>query len=194
MTGIHPFDIAVIVLYLVGITALGIWTARRVKNLSDFFMPRRFGKAAMIMHAFGTGTASDQAVMVASATAKNGLSGIWYQWMWLFSTPFYWLIAPIMRRFRALTTGDVFELRYNRSVAMLYAVIGLAMYSVNLGVMLRDLPDDNAYKVVFMRRNLDEVLASQNKMLVRRGEDGGGLTVPEGSSVDGIKIVVEEVW
>ena len=98
MPGIHPFDIAVIVLYLVGITALGIWTARRVKNLSDFFMPRRFGKGMMIMHAFGTGTASDQAVTVAAATFKGGLSGIWYQWLWLFVTPFYTLsrtpVAP----------------------------------------------------------------------------------------------------
>lgn len=39
-----------------------------------------------------------------------------------------------------------------------------------ISFLLKDLPDDNAYKVVFMRRDLDEVVASQNKMLVRRGE------------------------
>ncbi len=39
-----------------------------------------------------------------------------------------------------------------------------------ISFLLKDLPDDNAYKVVFMRRSLDEVVASQNKMLVRRGE------------------------
>jgi hypothetical protein len=43
-----------------------------------------------------------------------------------------------------------------------------------ISFLLRDLPDDNAYKVIFMRRNLDEVIASQNKMLVRRGEERGG--------------------
>ena len=37
--------------------------------------------------------------------------------------------------------------------------------------LLKDLPDDNAYRIVFMRRDIDEVLASQNKMLERRGED-----------------------
>ena len=37
--------------------------------------------------------------------------------------------------------------------------------------LLQYLPDDNLYKVVFMRRNLHEVLASQAKMLDRRGED-----------------------
>ena len=37
--------------------------------------------------------------------------------------------------------------------------------------LLKDLPDENFYKIVFMRRDLDEVVASQNKMLERRGED-----------------------
>jgi len=36
--------------------------------------------------------------------------------------------------------------------------------------LLKDLPDDNAYQIVFMRRDIDEVLASQNKMIVNRGE------------------------
>ena len=37
--------------------------------------------------------------------------------------------------------------------------------------LLQDLPTDEHYKVVFMRRQLDEVLASQQKMLVRRDEE-----------------------
>lgn len=37
--------------------------------------------------------------------------------------------------------------------------------------LLNYLPATNAYKVVFMRRNLHEVLASQTKMLVRRNEE-----------------------
>lgn len=39
--------------------------------------------------------------------------------------------------------------------------------------LLPDLPPEGVYKVVFMRRHLDEVLASQKKMLTRRGQDGG---------------------
>ena len=39
-----------------------------------------------------------------------------------------------------------------------------------ISFLLKDLPDDNFYRVVFMRRHLDEVIASQNKMLDRRGE------------------------
>lgn len=39
--------------------------------------------------------------------------------------------------------------------------------------LLYDLPADRSYRVIFMRRNLDEVLASQKKMLARdgRGDD-----------------------
>ncbi len=37
--------------------------------------------------------------------------------------------------------------------------------------LLQYLPQDNFYKVVFMRRNIQEVLASQAKMLDRRGEE-----------------------
>ena len=40
-----------------------------------------------------------------------------------------------------------------------------------ISFLLKDLPDDNFYRVIFMRRHLDEVIASQNKMLDRRGED-----------------------
>jgi Na+/proline symporter len=135
--GLHVADIVVLVLYLLGMAAIGFWTARKIKQSQDFFMPRRFGKAMMVMFGFGAGTHSDQAVGVASKSFSSGLSGIWYQWLWLPVTPFYWLIAPVMRRFRAITTGDVFEARYNRSVAVLYAVIGMMNLSVNIGLMLR---------------------------------------------------------
>jgi hypothetical protein len=40
-----------------------------------------------------------------------------------------------------------------------------------ISFLLKDLPDDNYYRVIFMRRHLDEVIDSQNKMLDRRGEE-----------------------
>lgn len=126
-----------ILVYLAGIMTMGIWASRRVKNISDFLMPRRFGKWMMTMHAFGTGTASDQAVLVAAATFRSGLSGIWYQWLWLFSTPFYWLIAPIMRRFRAVTTADVLTLRFDHSVAVLFSIVGIISTAVKIGLLLK---------------------------------------------------------
>ncbi len=135
--GLHAADICVLAFYLVVMVAIGIWSARKIKSSADFFLPRRFGKAMMIMFSFGTGTHSDQAVSVASKSFTNGLSGIWYQWLWLPVTPFYWLIAPVFRRFRAITTSDVFEARYSPSVGMLYAAVGVLNLAVNIGIMLK---------------------------------------------------------
>ncbi|GAB5534816.1 MAG: hypothetical protein Rubg2KO_10650 [Rubricoccaceae bacterium] len=137
MFGLGAVEVAVVVAYLLGVTGIGALAMRRIQGIDDFIMPRRFGAWMMTMHAFGTGTHSDQAVSVASKTYTNGISGIWYQWLYLFATPFYWLIAPMMRRFRALTTADIFELRYNRSVAALYALVSIAMMVTTIGLMLK---------------------------------------------------------
>jgi len=137
MFGLPLLDLLVIVIYLAGITALGMWTAKRVTGMGDFVMPRRFGKLFMIMHTFGTGTNSDQAISVAAKCSTNGISGIWYTWNSLFSTPFYWILGPIYRRFRAYTIGDVFEARFDRSVSMLYAVAGVMKLTFSIGVALK---------------------------------------------------------
>lgn len=42
-----------------------------------------------------------------------------------------------------------------------------------ISYLLRHLPKDNNYQVLLMRRDIDEVLASQAKMLERRGEAPG---------------------
>jgi hypothetical protein len=42
-----------------------------------------------------------------------------------------------------------------------------------ISFLLKDLPETNNYKVIFMRRELSEVLTSQKKMLERRGETDG---------------------
>ena len=36
-----------------------------------------------------------------------------------------------------------------------------------ISFLIKDLPDDNDYRVIFMRRDLDEVIASQEKMIAR---------------------------
>lgn len=136
MHGLHAADIAVLGFYLVGVAVIGIRSARGLKLSADFFMPRRFGKLMMVMFSFGAGTHSDQAVGVASKIYTSGLSGIWYQWLWLPVTPFYWLIAPVLRRARAVTTANFFEARYDLGVAMLYAVVGMLNLSINIGMML----------------------------------------------------------
>jgi hypothetical protein len=42
--------------------------------------------------------------------------------------------------------------------------------------LLYDLPEAYEYRVIFMRRNMDEVLASQKKMLERSGKEGADVS------------------
>ena len=39
-----------------------------------------------------------------------------------------------------------------------------------ISMLLQHLPDDYSYKIIFMLRDIEEILASQRKMLIRRGE------------------------
>jgi len=138
MFGLEYADLGTLVVYLCGITVLGLWMGRTIHNTTDYFVGgRRFGKLFSIFHSFGTGTHSDQAVSVVAKTYGSGMSGIWYQWLWLFCTPFYWWIAGLFRRARAITTGDFFEARYSRSVGILFVFVGILNLMVNIGVMLK---------------------------------------------------------
>jgi len=131
-------DWLVILVYLITLVLIGLWAARKIKTASSFFISdRNFGKVLMTFFTFGTGTNTDQAVTVVSKTHVVGASGIWYQWLWLFATPFYWLLAPLFRRMRAVTTADYLFVRYGQSVAVLFALVGMAQLSVNIGVTLR---------------------------------------------------------
>ena len=135
--GLPPVDLAVVLAYFLATTLVGVWLVRKVRSATDFFMPRRYGKAMLMMASFGAGTSADQAVAVAAKSFQSGLSGIWYQWLWLLGTPFYWIVGVILRRSRAVTVADMVESRFDRSFAMLYACIAVVHITVNMGVMLK---------------------------------------------------------
>lgn len=131
-------DIAVVAVYMVGIAALGIYQVTKVKNTGDFFAGgRTFNKFLMMMHALGSGTHADDPVGVVGAAFRHGVAGIWYTFVYLFVTPFYWLMAPLFRRSRFLTTADFFEARFGRKLGTLYAVWGILIFAVNMGTLLK---------------------------------------------------------
>src|SRR5579862_1948427 len=137
MIGLHRIDLAVLSCYFGVIVLIGVFAARRVKGVEDYYMGgRRFGKALMTMFAFGAGTHADSAVGLIAETYKVGMAGIWYQWSQLFNTPIYWLLSPVFRRARCLTTGDLYELRYGPSLGILYAAWGVVINTGFLSVAL----------------------------------------------------------
>jgi hypothetical protein len=62
-------------------------------------------------------------------------------------------------RVKQLDTGDV---------AWLAEAQGKAVKVIS--ALLKHLPADYEYRIIFMRRNIEEILASQKKMLINRGE------------------------
>ena len=124
--GMHLADWVVLAGYFLLILFIGLWSATKVNDAADYFMGgRRFGKIFMMFFAFGSGTSSEQANAVVAGTWRAGLAGIWWQFLWLPATPFYWIIAPILRRIRALTTADFFGHRFGPKTAVLYSFYGI---------------------------------------------------------------------
>ncbi|UCF16077.1 MAG: hypothetical protein JSW59_01180 [Phycisphaerales bacterium] len=136
--GLHYAIWIVLVLYFVGMLLLGWWSKRGTHSQEGYLLGnRQFGVTMMIMHAFGAGTHPGNVATVMSEGVVNGASGIWASWMWLFGTPFYWLIAPVIRRMRCLTMADFFRQRFGRPASVLYIIVAAAGMIVFLGgVML----------------------------------------------------------
>jgi Na+/proline symporter len=138
MSGLSTLDLAVIIAYLVGITAFGLYVSRRVKDTEGFFMGnRRFGKSLMVAQALTTGTRADYAIGVVGASYEIGMAGIWYQWMYIFSTPFFWLLSPIFRRTRYTTTADFFEERFSKSLGIFYTFFALYLFILWQGTIIK---------------------------------------------------------
>ena len=134
----HWLDLTVIVLYMFGVAAVGLWTVRSIHGTEDFFLGgRKFGKVFSIFLQFGAGTSSDMPVSVSREAFRNGMSGIWAVMLWLFITPFYWIIGPWYRRLRLTTIGDYFAERFqSRALGAAYAAFSIFyfMYYIAIGL------------------------------------------------------------
>ncbi len=129
--GLHPAIWITLIVYFCGMITMG-WVARKqIHDQNSYLLGGRvFGVWYMVMHAFGAGTNPGDVAGTVSRTTGRGASGIWVSWMWLFGTPFYWIIAPVVRRMRAVTMADYFEQRYGGYSSILYvtlATIGMTM-------------------------------------------------------------------
>ena len=135
---LHTLDWIVIAVYFVGIVAIGLYVARRVKVTEDYFLGKRgFSVWLIIGQAFGVGTHAEMPVSLAGAVYQSGYSAIWYQWKNLFITPFYWILGPMFRRVGRTTIGEVYEDRYGNFMGGVYTVFALAFFTFSMGAMLK---------------------------------------------------------
>ncbi|HUU37598.1 MAG TPA: sodium:solute symporter family protein [Candidatus Desulfaltia sp.] len=132
----NALDIGIIILYLVVILWLGRRSQRLTKNIGDFYIAgRRLGKFYQFFLNFGHATNADQAVAVAREVYRQGIGGMWIQYLVLFLTPFYWFTSAFYRRVRLVTLGDFFTERFrSRFLGAAFAVFTLVMAIVGGGV------------------------------------------------------------
>jgi len=131
-------DWLVLVGYFVGITAFGLWMARKVRSSGGYFLgDRKLPWWVMVGQSFGTGTHAENPVAQAGATFRFGFATIWYQWKNMLITPFYWLMAPWYRRCQRTTIGEMVEDRYGRGMAMLYTLFAMCYFVFNQGTMMK---------------------------------------------------------
>jgi Na+/proline symporter len=136
--GLHYAIWLVLAAYFAGMLLLGWWSKRGIHNQEGYLLGnRQFGVLMMVMHAFGAGTHPGNVAGVMSQAVVSGASSIWVSWMWLFGTPFYWIIAPVIRRMRCLTMADFFRQRFGKAASVLYIIVAAAGMIVFLaGVLL----------------------------------------------------------
>jgi hypothetical protein len=63
-----------------------------------------------------------------------------------------------------------------------------------IAALLRHLPAEYNYRVIFMRRNIEEVLASQRQMLLRRGEPADAIPDEKMAELFGKHVERVEAW
>jgi Na+/proline symporter len=135
---LHWGDQVVLLAYLVVVFVIGIVCARLIKTQKDLFLGgRRFGKVLLTFQTFGIGTHSEQVVAVVGQCYRLGLAGIWWQFMWLFATPFYWLSFPLLRRMRVMTTADYWAERFSPGLGVFSALVGVFQMTFPIATMLK---------------------------------------------------------
>ena len=73
--GFTPLDGLVLGVYFVGITAFGLWMARRIRTSGGYFLgDRKLPWWIMIGQSFGTGTNAENPVAQAGATLRRRAS------------------------------------------------------------------------------------------------------------------------
>lgn len=138
--GLHVIDWFVILIYFIGMIYIGKWASRKIKNTTDFYQGgRSFGKILFTFLNFGTITSADQATGVSREIYRQGLSGLWFQNLVLFITPFYWFSSILQRRTRYIGPGDIYLHRFeSRFLAGLFAtyILLIAIYGGSMGFLL----------------------------------------------------------
>jgi SSS family solute:Na+ symporter len=134
--GINIFDLLIVILFFVVLIWIGARTSKESKNTQDFFLAgRKLNKMYQFFLNFGCSTHADQTVAVTREIYRQGIGGMWIQFLVLFLTPFYWFTTFFFRRVRLVTIGDYFAERFrSKFLGSAYAVFFVLMSVLGGGI------------------------------------------------------------
>jgi len=188
--GLHWIDFAIVVAFVLIVLWLGWRAGRRTKSAEDFYVAgRRLGKFYQFFLNLGTSTNADQAIVVSREVYRQGVGGMWIQYLVLFLTPFYWFTTGFFRRVRLVTIGDFFHERFkSKFLAAAFAVFTLflaflgngAGYMVAAKTMMALTPKPAAKYTAAEKLSVD--LFHEYRALQQKAESG--LTADEGTRLN----------
>ena len=137
---IHAIDLAIIIVYLVGITGIGIWYSRHQRESSSgyFLASRSLGWVTVGLALFATNISTVHLTGLAGAGFSEGLVFGNFEWLAPFLLIMLGLVfAPFYFRTRIATLPEYLEGRYgpgSRTVLAIMAVVG-ALF-IHIGVTI----------------------------------------------------------
>jgi SSS family solute:Na+ symporter len=137
---IHPVDLAIIVLYLLAITGLGIWAGRRRSGGSrEYFLAgRSLGWPMIGLALFATNISTVHLVGLASAGYSHGLVFGNFEWLAAFCLVLLGLVfAPFYFQAGVSTLPEYLERRFSPGARTMLAVMAVfAALFIHIGVSL----------------------------------------------------------
>jgi solute:Na+ symporter, SSS family len=135
--------LTLLIVYSIAVVGLGLWTARFVRNSSDFFVAgRRLGPGLIFTTMIAANIGAGSTVGAASLGFRDGISAWW--WVGsaaLGSIVFATWVAPRLWRLASAhnfyTTGDYLEYRYGASVrGVATGLVGLGSLALLAGQLI----------------------------------------------------------
>ncbi len=127
---IHPIDLLVIIVYIVGIVGIGVWAGLRRRHITEgkgyFLADRSLTWPIIGLALFSTNISTIHLVSLAQEGYVNGLAYGNFEWMAGFLLICLALFfAPFYIRSNVATLPDFLEKRYSRSCRDLFAIISI---------------------------------------------------------------------
>ena len=122
-------QLAVLIVYSLGLLALGLWIGRRVESSGGFFVAgRALGPVLLFATVLAANIGAGSTVGAAGLGYDHGLSGWWWVGSAGIGTFFlaFWIgprIWRLAREHELMTVGDYLEFRYDRTVRGIIAVL-----------------------------------------------------------------------